>query len=313
MEIDAVVPDVPAEPRAVLEAVAGRRREMEEFLADLVRVETPSLEPETMAPAFELLRGRLEESGYRCRRRSGRETGGSLLATRRQRRRGEPSQLLLGHVDTVWPVGTLEGMPLQRDRARMRGPGVYDMKGGLTQTLFALQALRDLELDPEVEPVVFVNSDEEIGSGESDDIIRRLARIVDRTLVMEPSLGPSGKLKTARKGVHQYEVIVRGRAAHAGLNPEEGISAILELSYLIQRLFALNDTERGVSVNVGQIDGGMRPNVVAPQSRAWVDVRVPTRQDAERIDAAIHDLEPSRDDVTVEVRCPEDSRAPMVP
>ncbi|MBT8436700.1 MAG: M20/M25/M40 family metallo-hydrolase, partial [Gammaproteobacteria bacterium] len=114
---------------------------------------------------------------------------------------------------------------------------------------------------------------------------------VDRCMVMEPSLGNSGKIKTARKGVGRFEVIVKGKAAHAGLDPGAGASAILELSHVIQKLFELNDPEHGTSVNVGVIDGGIRPNMVAPESRAVIDVRVQTQADAERVEAAIHDIE----------------------
>jgi glutamate carboxypeptidase len=158
--------------------------------------------------------------------------------------------------------------------------------------VFALRALRDLGLEPTVTPIVFVNSDEEVGSRESTRHIRRLSRLAERAFVMEPSLDPSGKLKTARKGGGRFSIVVEGQSAHAGLDPEGGASAILELSYLIQALFALNDPARGITVNVGTIDGGLSPNVVAPQSRAVVDARVPTRQDARRVQERILSLEP---------------------
>ncbi|RME35718.1 MAG: M20 family peptidase, partial [Gammaproteobacteria bacterium] len=151
-------------------------------------------------------------------------------------------------------------------------------------------------------PVVLINTDEEVGSRESTRHIRRLARIADRCLVLEPSLGPEGRLKTARKGVGRFTITIRGRAAHAGLNPEEGASAILELSHVIQKLFALNDPERGVTVNVGMIDGGLRANVIAPTSEATVDVRVLQREDGERIERIIHGLRPETEGVTIEVR-----------
>ena len=183
-------------------------------------------------------------------------------------------------------------MPVEVGNGVIRGPGVYDMKGGLVQMVFALRALRELDLEPAVTPVVFINSDEEVGSKESARHIRRLARVAERVFVLEPSLGPSGKLKTARKGVGRFSVLVEGVAAHAGLNPEEGASAILELSYLIQALFALNDPARGTTVNVGTIDGGFSPNVIAPQSRAVVDVRVPTREEACRVKEQILGLKP---------------------
>jgi glutamate carboxypeptidase len=146
-----------------------------------------------------------------------------------------------------------------------------------------------------------INSDEEIGSRESTRVIKRLARRADRCFVLEPSLGPDGHLKTARKGVGRFTIRVRGKAAHAGLDPGKGASAILELSLIIQKLFALNDAERGITVNVGTIDGGLSPNVVAPQSEAMVDVRAPTAEDAAHIEQAIHSLKAETPGTEVEV------------
>jgi glutamate carboxypeptidase len=217
--------------------------------------------------------------------------------------------LLLGHADTVWPVGTLNDMPLEIGEGIMRGPGVYDMKAGLVQILYALRALHDLRLQPSVTPLVFINSDEEIGSGESTPHIRRLARMANRAFVFEPSLGMDGKLKTARKGVGRFTVVVKGKAAHAGLDPGAGASAILELSYVIQKLFALNDPQKGITVNVGMIDGGLRPNVIAPESRAMVDVRMLTREDARYIEEQIRALQPVSPNITLEI----DGRISRVP
>jgi glutamate carboxypeptidase len=176
------------------------------------------------------------------------------------------------------------------------------MKGGLVQAVFAIRVLRDLGIEPSVNPVFLINSDEEIGSIESSGAIRRLARLVDRTMVMEPSLGSRGQLKTTRKGVGRFVINVVGRAAHAGLDPEKGISAILELTHVVQTLFALNDPQRGITVNVGTIDGGMRPNVVAPESRAEVDVRVRSQEDARLIEQAIHSIQPTVPGTELEIR-----------
>ena len=160
--------------------------------------------------------------GYRVRKLSGRRTGGSLFAAPLARERGRPVQLLLGHYDTVWPVGTLHDMPFEIDDNVVRGPGVFDMKGGIVQILFALRSIASLGLEPSVTPVILLNSDEEIGSRESTRHIRRLARIADRALVMEPSMGPEGTIKTTRKGVGRFTVCARGKAAHAGLDPGIG-------------------------------------------------------------------------------------------
>ena len=285
----------------ILDYLRDRREELVDFLEQLARTESPSASRTAQQPAFALLATALAALRFEARHLTGRASGGQLYARPRDRGRTQPIQLLLGHIDTVWPVGTLENMPVQREENRLRGPGVYDMKGGLTQIVFALRALRELDLDVPVTPVVFVNSDEEIGSRESSRYIRRLARIANRAYVLEPSLGPDGRLKTARKGIGRFTVTVKGRAAHAGLNPEAGASAILELSHQIQRLFALNDPVAGVTVNVGMIDGGIGPNVVAPESRAVIDVRIPTHEAARRVEQAIRGLTPVTPGVSLKI------------
>jgi len=277
----------------ILSHLKARRSDFVAFLEELTRVETPSLVPETQNRARTVIAERLEASGFRTLELTGQNNGGNLYARPRDRSRTDPMQMLIGHYDTVWPLGTLKDMPFEVDGNVVRGPGVYDMKGGVTQIIFALETLSHLGVTPRVTPVVFANSDEEIGSRESTHHIRRLAKCACRAFVLEPSLGRDGKLKTARKGVGRFSVKIKGQAAHAGLDPEKGASAILELSHVVQALFALNDSERGVTVNVGTIEGGMRPNVVAPESGAVVDVRVRTQEDAERVTQAIHGLQPS--------------------
>lgn len=274
-------------PDRILAYLQAQQEPMVDLLRRLALAESPSSEPAAQQPVFDLLAGRLAALDFDVRRVPGRLTGGVLYARPRERQRGAPVQLLLGHADTVWPAGTLASMPVLREGNRLAGPGVFDMKGGLVVLLYALQALRTLSLQPQLNPVVLINSDEEIGSAESTRHIRRLAQAAARVFVLEPGFGPQGHLKTARKGVLRFDVTVQGKAAHAGLAPQEGVSAILALSHVIQQLFALNDWERGISVNVGQISGGTRPNVVAHEAQAVVDVRVPTVADAERISAAI--------------------------
>ncbi len=280
--------------RDLREDIQARLPEMVAFLEALVRAESPSVVPESQSGIQDLLASSLRDDGYRVRKIVGRgKSGGLVQASPRARRRGTPYQLLIGHTDTVWPLGTLNRMPVDTDGRSLAGPGAFDMKGGLVQIVFALRSLRALGIDLAVTPVVLLNSDEEIGSGESSLWIRRFARRAERCFVLEPALGPAGKLKTARKGAGQFVIQIEGRSAHAGLDPGAGASAILELSYVIQTLQALNDPAAGISVNVGQIDGGVRPNVVAPSSNAVVDVRVPTQADGQRIEAAIHALRPT--------------------
>lgn len=287
--------------KRVLEHLRGERDEMVRELTALAEMESPTSEPERQRPVFERLEERLEAAGYRGRRFRGRESGGVMLAVPRSRERSRPYQLLLGHADTVWPVGTLEEMPVRRDDGKLRGPGTFDMKGGLVQTVFALRALRELGLEPAVTPVFLLNSDEEQGSLESRRHIERLARRADRAFVMEPALGPSGALKTARKGTGSFTVTVRGKSAHSGLDPEEGASAIVALSEVVQGLHELNDPERGVTVNVGTIEGGGRTNVVAEGARAEVGVRVAHSEDVDRLIEQIRGLSPSVPGTEVQV------------
>jgi glutamate carboxypeptidase len=280
------------DPRRVLDEVRWRRDQFLTVLEALCRRESPSLDPGGQQAVHAVLAANLDALGFEVRELPGPRSGGHLYARPRRRTRGAPLQLLLGHYDTVWPTGTLASMPYVVDGDRVRGPGVYDMKGGLAQMVVAIATLRGLGLEPPATPVVLVNADEEVGSRESGCFVRRLARTACRAFVLEPSLGVDGRLKTERKGVARYTVVVHGRAAHAGLDPGAGASAILELSHVIQALFALNDPARGVTVNVGTIDGGLRPNVVAPESRAVVDVRTRTAADAAAVDAAIRGLVP---------------------
>ena len=280
-----------SDKQEVLNYLCDQQESMTGLLKDLVLMETPSTDRDSQAQIRQRLKTEFEEMDYRVNLVPGRDTGGHVYASPKGRRKQQPAQLMIGHCDTVWPIGTLQTMPLVHETDTLRGPGVYDMKAGLVEMVYALRAIESLGLEPEVAPLCFINSDEEIGSHESTRYIRALAQRVDRCMVMEPSLGHSGKIKTARKGVGRFTVTVTGKAAHAGLDPDAGASAILELSHVIQKLFELNDPEHGTSVNVGVIDGGIRPNMVAPESRAVVDVRVETQASAERVENAIYGIE----------------------
>ena len=177
-----------------------------DFLTRLVALETPTEDRARTRQGLELLAGELDALGFRCRILSGKRSGGQLLAVPRDRKRGQSLQLLIGHVDTVWSAGTIENMPLVFEEGLMKGPGVFDMKAGLCNALFALRALDALQLKPALTPILFINTDEETGSHESLSRLCRLARIAERAYVMEPALGMAGKLKTARKGVGKYVI-----------------------------------------------------------------------------------------------------------
>ncbi len=288
--------------RPVTDWIAARTDQMVALLVDLARLESPTDRPETQAAIQERLRREFEASGYRMRLVAGRSTGGHLLAVPRARTRGRPFQLLIGHCDTVWPVGTLETMPVEARDGRLYGPGTFDMKAGLVQGLFAVRALRALSLRPAAEPVFFVNSDEEIGSPESVRWIGRLAQGASRALILEPAYGPEGALKTSRKGVSRYELVFRGRASHAGLAPEAGRSAIRALAHTILRLDELGDAEAGLTLNVGVVEGGTRPNVVPELARAQLDVRALHLADLDRFDEVIRTLAAGAPGVTLQIQ-----------
>ena len=283
---------------------------MSKMIMRLAELESPSSIPESQAAVHRVLSQALKDRGFRIRKLPGRHSGGHLLCVPRNRASGRSIQLLLGHSDTVWPLGTIEKMPVEIRDGKLYGPGVYDMKAGLVQSIFAVEALGSVGQSMDVSPILLINSDEEIGSRDSRRHIMRLARLADRAFVMEPSMGPSGKLKTSRKGVGRFRVSVTGKAAHAGLAPEQGSSAILELSHVVQQLFSMNDPDRGTTVNVGTINGGLQPNVVAPQSSAEVDVRVATSADAERVERQILGLRATTPGTKIEVTG-EIGRPPM--
>jgi len=287
--------------QSILAYLQAQQKGMVALLEELARAESPSDNPAAVAPVLAILESELDQSGMTVRRFSGRVSAGMLLGKPRPRQPAAPLQLLIGHCDTVWPVGTVEKMPVKVEGEMLHGPGVFDMKGGLVQMLYALRTLKHLGLKPPADCVVIVNSDEEIGSPDSTPLIRRLARLAARAYILEPAFGRAGKLKTARKASGSFTITIKGRAAHAGVNPEEGASAILEMAHQIQKLFALNDASRGITVNVGTVGGGLRPNVIAAEVQASVDVRVRTRQDGAEVEAAIRALTPVNPQTTIVV------------
>jgi glutamate carboxypeptidase len=284
-----------------LERVHGMHEAFVDFVSRLCRVESPTDHPDTQSEVHAILEPAFRELDYDVRIIRGLKSGNHLLAVPRVRSRRSPFQLLMGHSDTVWPIGTLDRMPVCVEGDRLRGPGTLDMKGGLGMIVFALRVLRDMDMVPTVAPVVFVNADEETGSPDSKRHVVRLAKASNRALVLEPALGPSGLIKTARKGVGNFEVVVRGKAAHAGLDPEAGASAILEISHVIQELDLLNEPSKGTTLNVGLVKGGTRPNVVAAEAIASVDVRVTSSDYGRRIEERMSAIEPVNQDVAIEV------------
>jgi glutamate carboxypeptidase len=259
-----------------------------ETIASLVRLESPTDNKAAVDRCGAELAARMEAIGARVSRINASRAGDHLRAEVGD---GPTQVLLLGHFDTVWDVGQLERMPLRRDGDRLCGPGVFDMKAGIALGLLATRAVYDVVPHHAPRIVMLWTTDEETGSHTSRALVETEAARSDAVLVLEPAL-PGGALKTSRKGCGEYDVIVHGIPAHAGVDPSKGVSAIRELARQILAIETLQDLERGVSLNAGMIDGGSRVNVVAEHARARVDARAPTRADAERVDAAMHALTP---------------------
>ncbi|MBE3597516.1 MAG: M20 family metallopeptidase [Limnochordaceae bacterium] len=267
---------------------------MVEEMRRLVEVETPSGDEQGIATAAALLAGRWRRLGCRVDQYPAPGVG-VHLAVHIPGRGEDGGQgngryvLVLGHVDTVHPRGTLAATPFRVQGDRAWGPGTYDMKGALVMMAWAVQALRAVGSGPRHPVTLLLTADEEVGSHTSRPLIDRFAGGATCALVLEPA-APGGAVKTARKGVAQYRLSVTGRSAHAGNDFSRGINANVALARLVLAAASLSDPERGTTVNVGVIGGGTRPNVVAERAWADIDVRFTTRAEAERIDRALRAL-----------------------
>jgi glutamate carboxypeptidase len=290
-------------PNEFLRALKPRLPEMLSTLQRLVLAESPSLEKEPADLCCDILAEEWHKRGAGVERIIQKVRGDQLRVTWwPQKSRPADQYLVLGHYDTVYSCGALDKMPFHVAGGKAYGPGIFDMKAGLTQALFALDALQQTKVPLRHRLVFLWTSDEEIGSDASRKLIETEARRSDAVFVLEPSLGPKGLLKTARKGVGEAELIVHGRASHAGLAPQEGVNAIHELSRQLLRVQEWNDLRRGVSVNADIIEGGTRVNVIAEHARAVLDLRALRVSDMARIERKLHALRPVLPGAKLEVR-----------
>lgn len=264
-------------------------RHLDEILRDLealVELESPTTEKAAVDRASRHLAARFAEAaGAEIIWHPQRDFGDHFEA---RIGRGPRRVLLLGHVDTVWPLGTIERLPCRIDGDRITGPGSFDMKAGDVQGLWALRAVVERGAAADKTFVFFANTEEEVGSPTSRPIIERLAREAECVLVLEPSVGAEGAAKLWRKGVGIFRLEVQGVASHAGADPEKGRSAVLELAHQIVDLYAaVARPEEGTTLNVGLVQGGTRSNVVAATAEAHIDLRVRTVAEARRAERAM--------------------------
>jgi glutamate carboxypeptidase len=282
--------------RDLLKLLRTREAEMARLLGRFVRAESPSDDKPALDRLARMLAGEWRSRGARVNLLPQAEAGNHLRvewpASGASNARGDSPILLLGHLDTVYEIGTLARMPFRIRGGRAYGPGTFDMKSGLVIALFAVDALQRLGLKPRRPIVGLWTSDEEIGSHASRELIEQEARRCAAVLVLEPAARKEGKLKTARKGVGEVTLEVTGRAAHAGLDPQNGINAIDELALQIARIRSFNQPKRGITVNADVIAGGTRSNVIAEKARVLIDVRAETARDIRDLEAKFRRLRP---------------------
>jgi glutamate carboxypeptidase len=296
------MPDTP-NPKELLSLLKPRLPEMLATLQRLVSIESPSLEKAPADKCCDVLAAEWRKRGATVERIAQKHHGDQLRITWWPSKTRLTGQfLVLGHYDTVYASGTLKKMPWRVSAGKAYGPGVFDMKAGIAHAIFALETLQQTKA-PLTHRLVFLwTSDEEIGSDVSRKIIEAEARRSDAVFVLEPSLGPKGLIKTARKGVGEAELIVHGRASHAGLAPQEGINAIHELSRQLTRIQEWNDPRNGVTVNADVIEGGTRVNVIAESARAVLDLRALRVADMDRLERKLKALRPILPGARLEIR-----------
>lgn len=275
----------------ILDYMRGRQAAIVQLIRSLVEIESPTSEKGCVDRAASRVEDEVRDFASVTRYPQP-DHGDHLRIEFDIPTRGDGQVLGIGHLDTVWPVGTIHRMPWREESGRLWGPGVFDMKAGVAYFIFAARALRDLGLTCNRRFVIQLNSDEEIGSPTSTPYTESEARTSRAVLVAEPSAGLEGKLKTARKGGATFQVQAVGKASHAGLDFAAGANAIVELAVQVRHLASWTDLERGLTVNPGMIRGGTATNVVAERASVDVDVRFATRQQAEEIESRFQDLRP---------------------
>ena len=277
--------------------------EMLSLLRKMVEIESPSDDKAAvdrmgafLAEAFERLGGKVT---FYPQEVAGNHLKAEFPAGASGPASGKPV-LFLGHFDTVWPMGTLAKMPFRMEAGRAFGPGVYDMKAGIAMMMFALRALK--EAGAAHRPVtILLDTDEEVGSTTGRPIVEATAKDCEAVLVLEPSQGPQGHLKTSRKGVGDITIRVRGRASHSGVDFEKGRSAIVELARQLLEVVKFTDLARGITVNPGVIQGGTRSNVIAAEAWAEVDLRIARIADAKELEKKFAALRPFDPDCSIEL------------
>ncbi|TKJ35368.1 peptidase M20 [bacterium (candidate division B38) B3_B38] len=281
----------------VLSYFRQNRERIVELLEELVKLESPSLHKPSCDKLAIFLWDQFTSSGIEATILEQQKVGSFLRVEFGQ---GEEQILVLCHMDTVWSLGEVRRRPVKRQGEKLYGPGAYDMKGGICLGLFSLKAIKELELSLNKRVVIIINSDEEIGSHFSRPLIEAEAKSSKAVLCLEPAI-PGGKLKTSRKGVGVFTLRIKGRAAHTAGDYKQGVSAIHELAHHILKIHKLSDPRRGLTLNVGRVEGGTLSNVVAATSEAEIDLRFIDPADGEKVVNQLYNLRPILPGISLEV------------
>jgi glutamate carboxypeptidase len=288
---------------AVLRETRRQEKEMVRLLGEFVRLESPSQDKAAVDRFARKVAGEWRRRGAKIRIVRSKRRGNHVRAEiwlGKGRPRGQI--LVLGHLDTVYPLGTISKSRFRVAGGRAWGPGAFDMKGGIVQALAAVDALRATRAQPSKRFVFLWTSDEEIGSETGRPLLEKEARQSAAVLVLEPAWGADGRLKTQRKGIGGVEIVVTGRSAHAGVDPEKGVNAVHELALQILRLMKMNDPKRGITVQTTVLSGGTVSNVIPERARAEVDIRFSRKEDAKALERVLGRLRPVFPGARVEVR-----------
>ena len=283
-------------PKETTAIFQEQQKNMVEDLRSWVEIESPTSDKQSVDRLGLVVAKSFQDLGMTIEWKEEAERGNHLIA-RWGSHHGH--LLLIGHLDTVWELGTLERLPCTIDEEIGRGPGIFDMKSGLVIILYALRLLREFKQD-QIPITLLATSDEEVGSASSQQLIEREARSARAAFVLEPA-GPNNSLKTKRRGVGHFKITTHGRAAHAGVEPEKGINAIEEISHQILELQSWNRERSGISVNVGLIRGGSRTNVIPEHAEATIDVRCDTQEDKKWVESRFQTLKAKKEGASVTI------------
>jgi glutamate carboxypeptidase len=284
-----------------LQLAKDQKSDLFELIEKLVRIETPTSDKAANDHISSITADLLRGLGATVEIHPEKDYGDHLTGewTVPDSTRGHA--LIVGHLDTVWPFGTLERMGYTEKDGRLYAPGVLDMKAGIATTIIGLRTLQQNSLWPNRTIRVLFNTDEEVGSPSSRPLVEKSARGAEYALIMEPGQAGVGALKTQRKGLGEFRISITGKASHAGAFPERGASAINELALRIIELQAMNDWPNGITVNTGLISGGSARNTIPASAEATVDVRVRTTEQAESMEAQIRAMRTEIEGTSIDI------------